>query len=77
MFKIPVMVYNTFPYNEIIKNGNNGVILTKKKEFVEKVEFFEKNRDELKRMGESAYKLVTSNFIYDKDNLPIVDRIFN
>lgn len=77
LFKIPVMVYNTFPYNEIIKNGNNGVILTKKKEFVEKVEFFEKNRDELKRMGESAYKLVTSNFIYDKDNLPIVDRIFN
>ena len=77
LFKIPIMVYNTFPYNEIIKNGKNGIILEKKKEFVEKIEFFEKNRDELKRMGSSAYNLVTTNFIYDKDNLPIVDKIFN
>lgn len=77
LFEIPVMVYEVFPYSEIINNGQNGVILQKKSEFVEKLEFFEKNRDELKRMGKTANELVRTNFIYDKDNLPIMDDIYS
>lgn len=77
LFKIPLMVYDVFPYSEIIKNGQNGIILKKKGEFVEKIEFFEKNRDELKRMGDKANELVVKNFIYDKDNLPIIDKIYH
>lgn len=76
MFNIPLMVYNIFPYSEVIENGKNGIILQKKKEFVERLEFFEKNRDELKRMGSSANELVLTNFVYDKDNLPIIDKIY-
>jgi glycosyltransferase involved in cell wall biosynthesis len=76
IFKTPTMVYDIFPYNEIVKNGQTGIILKKKKEFVERIEFFEKNRDELKRMGDNAYTLIQDNFIYHKDNLPMIDKIY-
>ncbi len=77
LFNIPVMVYDIFPYNEIIKNGQNGIILQKKKEFVEKLEFFEKNRDELKRMGKESKDLVLSNFSCNKENLDIINYIYS
>jgi glycosyltransferase involved in cell wall biosynthesis len=76
MFKIPVMVYDIYPYNEIISNGKNGVILKKKKEFLERIEFFNKNRDELKRIGESAHDFVYKNFVYSDDNLQIINQIY-
>jgi glycosyltransferase involved in cell wall biosynthesis len=76
MFEVPIMVYDVFPYSEIIKNGNNGIILKKKNEFLDKLEFFEDKREELKRMGKSAKELIATNFIYDKDNLPIIDKIY-
>ena len=38
-------------------------------EFLDKLEFFEDKREELKRMGKSAKELISNNFIYDKDNL--------
>lgn len=77
LFKIPVMVYDIFPYSELIKNGQNGIILKKKKEFVERIKHFEENRDELKRMGDNAYQMVEDNFCYHRDNLPIIDKIFS
>jgi glycosyltransferase involved in cell wall biosynthesis len=77
MFNVPIMVYDIFPYNEIIKNGQSGILLTKKKEFVERLEHFEKNRDELKRMGNMAHDIIMDNFIYHTDNLPMIDQIYN
>lgn len=77
LFKVPVMVSDVFPYNEIVKNGQSGVILTKKKEFIERLEFFEKNRDELKRMGKEAHQVVMDNFVYHKDHLLKVDELFS
>lgn len=77
IFKVPLMVYDIHPYNQIIKNGQTGIILSKKKEFVERLEFFEKNRDELKRMGEGAYNLVMDNFVYHPDILPIIDQLYS
>lgn len=76
MFKIPVMVIDIFPYNEIIRNGYNGVILEKKKQFSEKIEFFLKNRDELKRMGVNANEAIYQNFIYNKENIDLIDEIY-
>jgi len=77
LFKIPIMVYDIFPYNEIITNGKNGIIIQKKKEFVERLEFFHKNRRELKRMGEEAHDLVKDNFTYHAGNIPMIDKIMN
>lgn len=76
LFGVPVMVYDIYPYSEIIKNGNNGIILKKKKEFVERLEHFEKNRDEIERMGKEAKKNVTKDFAFTKENISIIDKIF-
>ena len=43
---------------------------------MDKLEFFEDKRDELKRMGKTAKELIANNFVYDKDNLPIIDKIY-
>jgi len=76
LFKIPVMVYDIYPYSEIITSGKNGVILQKKKEFIERLEFFEKNRDELKRIGDSAHEFVNNNLVYNDENLQIINQIY-
>jgi glycosyltransferase involved in cell wall biosynthesis len=76
LFDVPLMVYDIFPYNQIIKNGDTGIILTKKKELIERIEFFEQNRNELLRMGKNAHKFVSENFTYNEDNLAIIDDIY-
>lgn len=76
LFDVPVMVYDIFPYNQIIKNGDTGIILSKKKDFIERVEFFEKNRGELKRMGKNAHKFISENFTFNEENLAIIDDIY-
>jgi len=77
VFSIPVMVYDIFPYNEIIRNGDNGIILTKKKDFIERLEFFNQNRSELKRIGSNAHDFVLENFTFNEENLAIIDDIYN
>lgn len=77
LFKIPVMVYNIFPYSEIINNGKNGIILNKKNEFVERLEFFSENRDELKRMGSEANQMILDSFTFNKTNLDILNSIYS
>ena len=76
LFSIPVMVYNIYPYNELIKNGETGIILSAKKDFVERVEFFCNNRNELKRMGVNAHQYVIDNFNYNEEFVSIVDEIY-
>lgn len=78
LFKVPLMVYDIFPYNQIIKNGQNGILLQKKGDFVERIDFFEKNRDELKRMGNGAYEMIIENFlITSEQNVQIIDDIYS
>jgi hypothetical protein len=35
LFNVPTMVYDIFPYNQIIKNGDNGVLLSKKDDLID------------------------------------------
>jgi predicted amidophosphoribosyltransferase len=70
------MVYDSYPYNQLIKNGNTGILLSKKSDFKEKIEFFEQNRSELKRMGENANKFIVENLTLNEDNLTIIDDIY-
>lgn len=76
LFDIPTMVYDIFPYNQIIKNGDTGIIISKKKDFIERIEFFDKNRNELKRIGKNAHKFISENFSFDESNLAIIDDIY-
>ena len=70
------MVYDIFPYNQIIKNGDNGIILTKKDEFVERLKFFIENRTELSRIGNNANKFVLDNFLITEQVVSIIDDIY-
>jgi glycosyltransferase involved in cell wall biosynthesis len=76
LFNIPTMVYDIFPYNQIIKNGDNGIILTKKDEFVERLKFFIENRTELSRIGNNANKFVLDNFLITEQVVSIIDDIY-
>ena len=76
LFNIPTMVYDIFPYNQIIKNGDNGIILTKKDEFVDRLKFFIENRTELSRIGNNANKFVLDNFLITEQVVSIIDDIY-
>ena len=66
-----------FPYNQIIKNGDNGIILSKKDDLIERIKFFSENINELKRMGENANKFVLENFSFTEKGVEILDEIYN
>ena len=76
LFKVPVMVYDIFPYNKIIKNGDNGILLSKKDDLIERVKFFNENKPELKRMGNNAHRFVIENFSINEQMISIIDDIY-
>ena len=77
LFKIPVMVADVFPYNKILYDGDNGIVLRKKEDFLDKVRLFLQNRGELKRIGENAYKVINDNFSINERNIEIIDNIYS
>jgi glycosyltransferase involved in cell wall biosynthesis len=76
MFEVPTIVYDIFPYNQIIKNGDNGVLLSKKDDLIERLKFFSENKNELKRMGKSANKFVLENFNITEQGIALIDDIY-
>jgi glycosyltransferase involved in cell wall biosynthesis len=76
LFNVPTMVYDIFPYNQIIKNGDNGVLLSKKDDFIERLKFFSENKAELNRIGKSANKFILDNFTLTEQSVEIIDDIF-
>lgn len=76
MFEVPTIVYDIFPYNQIIKNGDNGVLLSKKDDLIERLKFFSENKNELKRMGKSANKFVLENFSLTEQRVALIDDIY-
>ena len=76
LFNVPTMVYDIFPYNQIIKNGENGVLLSKKDDLIERLSFFSTNRPELKRMGNNVNKFILDNFSLTEQSVSIIDEIY-
>jgi glycosyltransferase involved in cell wall biosynthesis len=76
MFEFPTIVYDIFPYNQIIKNGDNGVLISKKDDIIERLKFFCDNRAELKRIGKSANKFVIENFSLTEQSVALLDDIY-
>jgi glycosyltransferase involved in cell wall biosynthesis len=62
LFSVPIMVIDAFPYNVIVRDGDNGIVLNKKDDMIDKIRFFLENKSELKRMGNNAYKSIIENF---------------
>jgi glycosyltransferase involved in cell wall biosynthesis len=76
MFNVPTMVYDIFPYNQIIKNGDNGILLSKKDDLIERLKFFSEKKTELVRMGNNVNKFVLENFTLTEQNIAIIDDIY-
>jgi glycosyltransferase involved in cell wall biosynthesis len=76
LFEVPTIVYDMFPYNQIVKNGDNGVLLSKKDDLIERLKFFSENKPELKRMGKSANKFVLENFSLTEQSIALLDDIY-
>lgn len=76
MFNVPTMVYDIFPYNQIIKNGDNGILLSKKDDLIERLKFFSEKKTELVRMGNNVNKFVLENFALTEQNIAIIDDIY-
>lgn len=77
ILKIPLIVCDIFPYNKIIKNGDNGIILSKKDDLFERIKFFTDNKSELKRMGQNVNNFVLDNFSFTEQSVEILDDIYN
>lgn len=77
LFNIPVMVTDMFPYNQIIKDAENGIILKNKKDFVLKLEHFLTAKDELKRIGIGANQFIKENFLYSEMTIGIYDDVLS
>jgi len=77
LFNIPVMVTDMFPYNQIVKDAENGIILKNKKDFVLKLEHFLTAKDELKRIGLGANQFIKENFLYSEMTIGIYDDILS
>jgi|LakMenEpi03Aug12_release.lakeMendotaPanAssembly.Ray.scaffolds.fasta_scaffold15663_13 hypothetical protein len=76
MFNVPTIVYDIFPYNQIIKNGDNGILLSKKDDLIERLKFFSEKKTELVRMGNNVNKFVFENFGLTEQNIAIIDDIY-
>lgn len=76
LFNVPTMVYDIFPYNQIIKNGDNGILLSKKADLVERLKFFSEKKSELSRMGNNAYNYILENFTLNEQIVSIIDDIY-
>jgi hypothetical protein len=76
LFKIPIMVYDIFPYNQLVTNGNNGILLNKKDDLIERLKFFSENKSELVRMGETVNKYIAENFYVREEIVSIIDDIY-
>ena len=74
---MPIMVSDVFPYNKILHDGDNGIVLSKKEDMIDKIKFFLDNKSELKRMGENSYKSIIENFSINEQNVEIIDNIYS
>ena len=77
LFSVPIMVIDAFPYNVIVRDGDNGIVLNKKDDMIDKIRFFLENKSELKRMGNNAYKSIIENFSINEPNIEIIDNIYS
>lgn len=77
LFNVPTIVYDIFPYNQIIKNGENGILLSKKDDLIERLKFFSENKGELIRIGNNVNKFILENFTLTEQSIAIIDEIYN
>lgn len=77
LFNIPIIVSDVFPYNQIINDGDNGILMKNKKDLIIKIESFLNAKHDLKRIGSNACDFVKKHFLYNESTIGIFDNLLS
>lgn len=61
-FGIPVIASDVYPYNTVIKNGENGFLVKKDKDWLKAIKYFIEKPEEIKRMGDNLKEYINRRF---------------
>jgi glycosyltransferase involved in cell wall biosynthesis len=76
LLKIPIMVDDMFPYNQLIVNQRNGYLYKNKENFISELESILKNPDLLKNVSEDCRKDVIKNYTYNSATMEVMNSIY-
>jgi hypothetical protein len=76
LHNIPVLAPMVHPYNEIVKDKQNGFLYNNQNDLLDKMIYIITNPDEMKKVGQNAYNDVMKNFHFSNENLAYLQEIF-
>lgn len=76
VLKIPIMVDDMFPYNQLIVNERNGFLYGGKQNFLIEFDKVVRNPDLIKAVGDGSRKDVIKNYTYTPNNMNVMHSIY-
>jgi hypothetical protein len=77
VLKIPIMVDDMFPYNQLIVNERNGFLYGGKQNFLIEFDKIVRNPDLIKTVGDGSRKDVIKNYTYTPNNMEVMHSIYS
>jgi hypothetical protein len=76
LFKIPIIVEDMFPYNQLIVNQRNGFLYKEKTNFIPELDAILKNTDLIKNVSQDCRKDVIKNYTYNDRTMEVMNSIY-
>lgn len=76
IFKIPLIVDDMFPYNQIIVHQRNGFLYKGKENFLQELDVVLNNPDLIKNVGEQSKTDTRRNYTFTQNNIDLIASIY-
>jgi hypothetical protein len=76
LLKIPIIVDDMFPYNQLIVNQRNGFLYKNKENFLTEIDAILKNPDLISSVSNDCKKDVTKNYTYNSRTMEVMNSIY-
>ena len=76
LFKIPLLVDDMFPYNQIIVHQRNGFLYKGKENFLQELDVVLNNYDLIKNVGEQSKIDTRRNYTFTQSNIDLIASIY-
>ena len=76
LFKIPIIVDDMFPYNQVILNQRNGFLYKGKEVFMQEIDKLLRNPDLIKNVSEQSRKDVMQSYTYNENTIQVISSIY-
>jgi len=76
IFKIPLIVDDMFPYNQIIVHQRNGFLYKGKENFMQELDIILNNPDLIKNVGEQSKIDTRRNYTFTQNNINLIASIY-